>query len=80
MTASSFDVVTGCFLLFFLFVSINIFKFFCLLRVHTVPQKGFKNLILCSKTSVIYLFVLVSFLFVDLLYIWLKLCSEESSG
>jgi hypothetical protein len=27
MTASSFDVVTGCFLSFFLFVSINIFKF-----------------------------------------------------
>lgn len=68
MTASSFDVVTGCFLSFFLFVSINIFKvfFFCLLRLHTVLQKGFKNLILYSKTSVIYLFVLVSFLFVYL--------------
>lgn len=35
MTASSFDVVTGCFLSFFLFVSINIFKVFFFLSSAT---------------------------------------------
>jgi len=55
MTASSFDVVTGCFLSFFLFVSINIFKFIFLSSATAY----------CS-TERIYLFVLVSFLFVYL--------------